>query len=317
LTMPARQSFRWARIEAEAPGADTAKQIFVARNFYIFEEIMNIETTISGLRKQLRGHHPPCTALVPTMGNLHAGHIHLVEEANDRADRVVVSIFVNPLQFGPSEDFHSYPRTFKRDCAMLEQAGVDLLFAPTVEAIYPHGEAASTRVCPPDSLGGILCGAARPGHFTGVATVVAMLLNAAQPDMALFGEKDYQQLLVIKKMAEDLLLPVEIVGIPTVREADGLAMSSRNGYLSAEQRAIAPCLYQTLQWTSGQLQGGRQDFAALEQEAAAMLQATGFRPDYAAIRRADDLAAPQPGERLVVLAAAWLGKARLIDNSRV
>ena len=252
-------------------------------------------------------------ALVPTMGNLHAGHIKLVEAAHAQAPRVAVSIFVNPLQFGPNEDYQSYPRTLAADQARLQAAKADLLFAPSVEEMYSSGREQLTRVEVPE-LSAVLDGAFRPGHFAGVATVVLKLFNLVQPDVALFGEKDYQQLLVVRRMAADLSLPVEIFGVPTVREPDGLAMSSRNQYLTPEERRLAPLLYRTLGETAAALRSGRRDFARLEAEAVSKLS-THLRPDYVAIRDALTLAVPQAhAPALIVLAAAWLGKARLIDN---
>ncbi len=253
-------------------------------------------------------------AFVPTMGNLHAGHLALVAEARRRAPAVAASIFVNPMQFNDADDFAAYPRTFREDAAQLEAAGVTLLFAPPTAEFYRRPLQESTRVTVP-GLSDILCGAFRPGHFEGVTTVVNKLFNIVQPDLAVFGEKDFQQLLLIRRMVEDLALPVEIVGVPTVREADGLAMSSRNRYLSAEERRRAPALYRTLCRTAEQLAAGRGDHQAMEQEAMETLTQEGLRPEYFSIRRAEDLAAPQDGERaLVVLTAAWLGSARLIDN---
>ncbi len=253
-------------------------------------------------------------AFVPTMGNLHAGHLDLIVEARHRADRVVASIFVNPMQFGEGEDFDAYPRTLEADTAKLTEAGVDLLFAPTVSAIYPSGARQQTRVEVP-GLSDLLCGASRPGHFIGVATIVCKLFNMVQPDLAVFGEKDYQQLMVIRRMVTDLAFPVEIVGKSTVREADGLAMSSRNGYLSPEQRASAPSLYQALQATAKAIRAGNRDFNSLQAEAERALRQAGFRPDYYAIRRAEDLELPTENEpSLVILAAAFLGTTRLIDN---
>ena len=255
-------------------------------------------------------------AFVPTMGNLHAGHIALVERARALAGYVVVSIFVNPLQFSAGEDLDAYPRTPQADGRMLEAAGVDLLWTPGVRDLYPRGLEQTTRVEVP-GLGEILCGAHRPGHFAGVATVVTILLNAVGPDLALFGEKDYQQLLVIRRLVEDLRLPVTVVPVPTVREPDGLAMSSRNGYLSVEERGRAPALFRALQGAARCLSGGEADPQAVEAEGVAELSATGLRPDYFSVRRVADLAAPGPADRdLVVLAAAWLGRARLIDNLR-
>jgi pantoate--beta-alanine ligase len=254
-------------------------------------------------------------AFVPTMGNLHAGHRHLMEQARRHADAVVTSIYVNPLQFGPQEDFSAYPRTPEQDRTVLADAKVELLFLPDDAVIYPRGRAASTRVEVP-GVSDILCGAARPGHFRGVATVVHRLLQLVSPDVALFGKKDYQQLLVIRLMAADFGLPVEIVGIDTIRDADGLAMSSRNGYLSPEERRIAPKLYATLQVLAGQIQGAPWgSFADHETQAAEQLEIAGFRPDYVSVRHQQDLAIPGPNDRqLVILAAAWLGRTRLIDN---
>ena len=256
-------------------------------------------------------------ALVPTMGNLHAGHIALVMRARELADRVVASIFVNPIQFGEGEDFDAYPRTLVEDQAKLADAGLDLLFAPSVSEVYPRGRDGLTKVSVP-GVTEILCGASRPGHFDGVTTVVAKLFNMALPDVALFGEKDFQQLMVIRRMTEDLDFPVEIVGHPIVREADGLAMSSRNGYLSAEERAVAPALNRALAAAAERLKAGEGDYAAVIAEAEASLSAAGFRPDYFQIRRFDDLGEPAADEReLVILVAAYLGRARLIDNLTV
>ncbi len=255
-------------------------------------------------------------ALVPTMGNLHAGHLDLVRRAREQAARVVVSIFVNPMQFGPSEDFAAYPRTLDADREKLRQAGADLVFAPRVQEVYPDGQVQQTRVEVPE-ISNQLCGASRPGHFVGVATVVCKLFNMVQPDLAIFGEKDFQQLLVIRRMTRDLSLPVDIVGAPTVREADGLAMSSRNGYLNAEERALAPRLYANLQQAARAL-GQGDGVAHVEADTARALEQAGFRPDYVSVRRAADLGLPGESDReLVILAAAQLGPARLIDNLRV
>jgi len=259
-------------------------------------------------------------ALVPTMGNLHRGHLVLVDEALARADRVVTSIFVNPLQFGPAEDFGSYPRTLAQDSQLLCEAGNHALFAPRERDMYPRGRNGSTVVEVP-GLSDQLCGASRPGHFRGVATVVAKLFSLVQPDLALFGEKDFQQLLVIRRMTADLDLPVEIIGVPTVREADGLALSSRNGYLTPAERAIAPRLYSALRQAATDLQRGASP-ADVERDAQQALAVAGFTPDYVSVRRREDLA-PAPAmvsdgtpvsRELVVLAAARLGAARLIDN---
>ncbi|HKS93728.1 MAG TPA: pantoate--beta-alanine ligase [Gammaproteobacteria bacterium] len=255
-------------------------------------------------------------ALVPTMGNLHAGHLQLVEQAHARAKRAVVSLFVNPLQFGPGEDYQSYPRTLEADQAKLQAVRADLLFAPAVEEMYARGRDQITRVDVP-GLSAILDGEFRPGHFSGVATVVLKLLNIVQPDVALFGEKDYQQLLIVRRLVADLSLPVEIVGVPIVREADGLAMSSRNQYLTPAERQQAPLLFRTLGETAAALRNGRRDFSRLEAEAVQKLSPP-LRPDYVSIRAAHTLAAADANTRdFVVLAAAWLGKARLIDNIQV
>ncbi len=255
--------------------------------------------------------------LVPTMGNLHDGHIALVEKALQRTDHVVVSIFVNPLQFGANEDLDSYPRTLAEDQRRLLDAGAHVVFAPSVNDMYPEGMQGHTLISVPVVSEG-LCGASRPGHFDGVATVVGKLLNIVQPDLAVFGEKDFQQLAVIRKMAHDLCLPVQIMGAPIVRAADGLALSSRNGYLSDEQRRVAPRLYQTLQQIQQQLVGGRRDFPAIIEEARVELTVAGFQPDYLDLRDAQSLQPVTPDcQDIVILAAAYLGTTRLIDNLQV
>ncbi len=255
--------------------------------------------------------------LVPTMGNLHAGHLTLVESLAGAVDRLVVSIFVNPLQFGAGEDYESYPRTLEADRRALSAYPVDALFAPGAQEMYPHGEPVTVIDLP--ALTGTLCGAARPGHFAGVALVVAKLFHIVEPDEAAFGAKDYQQLQVVRRLTADLDLPVEVVAVPTVREPDGLAMSSRNHYLTPAERETAPALYETLRGVARELRAGRREYAALEREAAALLQEHGFdEVDYVAVRRPGDLAPPAGGEpRLVCLAAARLGAARLIDNLEV
>ncbi len=276
-------------------------------------------TTIIDLREQVRAWRMAGEriALVPTMGNLHAGHLSLVRQARELADRVVVTIFVNPLQFGAGEDFASYPRTMQQDSDALTEVGADLLFAPSVEEVYSRPQEFQTKIEVP-GISDILCGASRPGHFVGVATVVCKLFNMVQPDVALFGQKDYQQLMVIRLMVDDLCVPVEIIGVPTVREADGLAMSSRNGYLTAQERAQAPGLRRVILATAEALESGERNFAKLEKEADQALEKVGFRPDYYSIRRADDLAEPGAVDQgLVIMAAAYLGKARLIDNHQV
>jgi len=271
--------------------------------------------TIAAVREQVAAWHRvgDTVAFVPTMGNLHAGHLALVAAARKLADHVVVSIFVNPLQFGPNEDFDRYPRTLAEDAAKLEQVEADLLFAPPVEEIYPHGQVVATKVDVPGVSEG-LCGAMRPGHFVGVATVVAKLFNIVQPDLAIFGEKDFQQLQVIRKMVNDLCMPIEIVGVSTMREADGLALSSRNQYLSTEERSKAGMLYQQLRAAADQL-SERDDFSTLESEAMKALHDAGFEPEYFAIRNAETLLpAEKDTSELVILVAARLGNTRLIDN---
>lgn len=257
-------------------------------------------------------------AFVPTMGNLHGGHLSLLERAREIADRTVMSIFVNPIQFGRGEDYERYPSTLKEDSAKLLANGLDLLFAPDLAQLYPGGVESDTRVSVPE-LSSILCGEFRPGHFSGVATVVAKLLINVQPDVALFGEKDYQQLLVVRRMVTDLCLPVEIMGMPVVRESDGLAMSSRNAYLDPDQRKLAPVIFKTLRETASKVRDGRyQDYAKFEEEGMRVLQGAGLRPEYFRIRRTEDLGEPKPEDRhLSILAAAWLGPARLIDNIKV
>jgi pantoate--beta-alanine ligase len=255
-------------------------------------------------------------AFVPTMGNLHAGHISLLAAARYRGDRVIASIFVNPLQFGPSEDYTAYPRTLADDQQLLQEAHCDLLFAPQVADMYPHGGDQRTLIVV-RGLSDILCGRFRPGHFDGVATVVAKLFGIVSPDVAVFGEKDYQQLLVVRHMTLDLALPVEIVGAPTVRAPDGLALSSRNRYLSVEERALAPLIHQTLSRTARALYGGSTEHAALEAEGSATLEAAGMSVEYFAVRNAADLSEPSAAStELVVLTAVRLGRARLIDNLR-
>ncbi len=252
-------------------------------------------------------------ALVPTMGNLHAGHMALVDRAREAGDFVVASVFVNPLQFGPGEDLDAYPRTLPQDQQLLTEHGTALLFAPSAQAMYPDGMSGQTRVSVPE-LGDILCGASRPGHFDGVTTVVSKLFNILTPDVAVFGLKDYQQFTILQKMVRDLCMDIDLIGIPTARAEDGLALSSRNGYLTAEERARAPALFRTLQDTAARLQRGETAAEALA-GARSALEDAGFRPDYVELRTQHDLARPAPTDRaLVLLAAAHLGKARLIDN---
>lgn len=255
-------------------------------------------------------------ALVPTMGNLHAGHLALIDAARAAADRVVVSVFVNPLQFDREDDLAAYPRTLDADRDKLASRGVELLFAPGEAEIYPCGRDISRVEVP--GLSGILEGASRPGHFAGVATIVSKLFHLVEPDAAVFGEKDFQQLLLIRRMVRDLDFPVEILAVPTVRETDGLALSSRNVYLRAEERVRAPALSRTLQWIGQRLLAGESAFAEMENEAMTSLREAGFEPDYVSIRCAEDLGSPETSERrLIVLAAAWLGRARLIDNLKI
>ena len=280
---------------------------------------MDTVTTIAAVREHVRGwHHQGLrVAFVPTMGNLHPGHVSLIEAARRHGERFVASIFVNPMQFGPNEDFAHYPRTPREDERMLEAAGCDLMFTPAVEEIYPHGSERATRVEVP-GLSRILEGEFRPGHLEGVSTVVAKLFHIVEPDVAVFGEKDFQQLTVIRRMVVELCMPVEIIGAPTVRDADGLAMSSRNQYLTAAERALAPRIYATLQAAAQRLRAGDGDLSGIERSGFRALESAGFRPEYFAVRQALDLGAPSAQVReLVLLTAARLGKARLIDNVQV
>jgi pantoate--beta-alanine ligase len=280
----------------------------------VISDIKVLRATVKAWRQE--GH---TVAFVPTMGNLHQGHLKLVDEARQRADKVIVSIFVNPMQFGANEDLAKYPRTLAEDCAGLTDHQADAVFTPTPELIYPKGLEVQTAVDVP-FIGDNHCGASRPGHFRGVSTIVTKLFNLVQPDIALFGKKDYQQLAVIRALTIDLSFPIEIIGIDTERAADGLALSSRNGYLSAEQRATAPLIYQQLRWLAEQIRGqqGTSDFRALEQQVRETLGQAGFRPDYVNICQrhnlelANDLSSP-----LVILLAAYLGTTRLIDNLEV
>lgn len=260
------------------------------------------------------------SVLVPTMGNLHAGHLSLVKIARERGARVITSIFVNKLQFAPHEDFDKYPRTFERDCELLSAGGSDLVFAPSDSELYPETQGYTVR--PPPGLADILEGAVRPGFFSGVCTVVLKLFNLVQPDVAVFGKKDYQQLLVIRNMVRQLALPIEIVPGETVRDAGGLALSSRNGYLNESQRTEAAQLHAALRKVAAAVKAGRSDWPAIEREARDFLTARGWQPDYVSIRLRADLrapapGAPAPGEPLVVLAAAKLGGTRLIDNLEI
>lgn len=259
-------------------------------------------------------HHDEHVAIVPTMGNLHEGHLSLVELAAEHAERVVVTVFVNPTQFGDGEDFEDYPRTLERDTRRLKTLQADAVFAPSVDTVYPFGIDNATTVSVP-GLTQNFCGASRPGHFDGVTTVVARLFALVQPDVAVFGQKDFQQQLVIRHMTTDLSLPIRIITAPTVREPNGLAKSSRNQYLNAEERDLAPQLHAAIKYIGQELQNGKRDFEELESNAVDKLQEVGFVPDYVAIRRAQNLEVPDRDcDELVVLVAAQLGKARLIDN---
>lgn len=276
---------------------------------------MKVDATIQAVRSSLliARKQGKSIAFVPTMGNLHDGHLALVQLAKQRADFVVCSIFVNPTQFGINEDFDRYPRTLTRDIDLLEQAGCDLVFAPEASEMYSHGKSQLTSVRV-DGISSILCGASRPGHFDGVATVVCKLFSIIQPDLAVFGSKDYQQVAVIRTMVQDLCLPVTILAAPTVRDADGLALSSRNQYLTPEERQVAPLIYQQLQIISQQFSANPREMAGIIQAARDALTQQGFAVDYLSIR-STQLSAFQPGmTEAVVLVAAKLGNTRLIDN---
>ncbi|WP_394777914.1 pantoate--beta-alanine ligase [Undibacterium sp.] len=279
---------------------------------------MKIISSIEELRDQLRGQLR--TAFVPTMGNLHEGHLSLMRLAKKHGDPVVASIFVNRLQFGPNEDFDKYPRTFQADVEKLEKEGVYVLFAPTEKDLYPEPQ--EYRVRPPDDLGNILEGEFRPGFFTGVTTVVLKLFSCVQPKVAVFGKKDYQQLMIIRNMSKQFALPTEIIAAETWRAEDGLALSSRNGYLNEAERAEAPALYQTLNEVAQEIRDGHLDISELEKKAMAKLASRQWNPDYIAVRKQADLQPPSAGDLaqkapLVVVAAAKLGKTRLIDNLEV
>ena len=253
-------------------------------------------------------------ALVPTMGNLHAGHLHLVNVAREHAERVVVSIFVNPTQFGDGEDYENYPRTIEKDKRQLKRVRADILFTPDVDTIYPFGADTATSITVP-VLTQEFCGSYRPGHFDGVTTVVSRLFSLVQPDAAVFGKKDYQQYLVVERLIEDLSLPIKLIGAETQRDEDGLAISSRNQYLSESERKKAPELHDVLQSMREELLSGKKDFNELEENAVFDLKRIGFAPEYVSIRKADDLDEAEPGDReLVILAATFLGDTRLIDN---
>ncbi|WP_417215004.1 pantoate--beta-alanine ligase [Alcanivorax sp.] len=271
--------------------------------------------SVAQVREYVRGWHNKgqTVGFVPTMGNLHDGHISLIREARARCDVVVVSIFVNPTQFGPNEDFDRYPRTLDADAAALVEAGTDLLFAPSVEEMYPLGQ--NQTWVDVDQLGDYLCGASREGHFRGVTTVVSKLLNIVQPDVAVFGEKDFQQLAILRRMCEELLFPVKIVGAATSRETDGLARSSRNGFLSDSERTLAPQLYAHLQQLKTDIDAGERDYRALESRISQSLDTAGFSVDYLTIVSAKTLAPAGPQDTdLVAAVAAKLGSTRLIDN---
>ncbi|MBU6491346.1 MAG: pantoate--beta-alanine ligase [Burkholderiales bacterium] len=278
---------------------------------------MKVIHSIQELRDQMRGQNR--AAFVPTMGFLHEGHLSLMRLARQHGDPVVASIFVNRLQFGPNEDFDKYPRTLSEDAEKLQRENVYVLFAPDEKVMYPEPQ--EYRVEPPHDLGDILEGEFRPGFFKGVCTVVMKLLSCVQPRVAVFGKKDYQQLMIVRRMCQQFALPVDIVAAETVRDTDGLALSSRNVYLSADERAEAPMLYRTLHHVSDAVKEGRTDYAALEEQAMASLTERGWRPDYVAIRRRANLqrpdAGPAPADSLVVLAAARLGQTRLIDNLEI
>ena len=275
--------------------------------------------SIAAVRQQVRAWRADglTVGFVPTMGSLHLGHMSLLSAARFRADRVIASVFVNPLQFGPGEDFERYPRAPEEDARLLADAGCEALFLPGVDEIYPKGNSSTTRVSV-RPLSEILEGAHRPGHFDGVATVVAKLFGIVQPDIAVFGEKDYQQLAIIRRMVADLEIPVEIIGAPTVRSADGLAMSSRNRYLSTDERALAPRIFATLKAAADRIHAGERNYTAISEWGAAELRAASMQPDYFEVRDSQTLLAPGPDSReVVILTAARLGRARLIDNLRV
>ena len=274
---------------------------------------MDVITSVGALRERLQ--REPDNVFVPTMGNLHAGHIQLMRMAKERAACTVVSIFVNRIQFGPKEDYDRYPRTLQADSDKMKDVGVDVVFAPSEREIYPGPQ---TFLVEPSDLQHILEGAFRPGHFRGVATVVLKLFNMVSPRAAIFGKKDYQQYVVLRDMVKQLALPVEIVPAETVRADDGLALSSRNGYLSPAERAEAPRLYRCVRAARDEVQAGKRDFRRIELQAMSTLADKGWRPDYVSVRRQSDLQPPAEGDReLVVLAAAFLGRTRLIDNVEV
>lgn len=276
---------------------------------HTFAEITAVREQIKQYKREGRK-----VAFVPTMGNLHEGHLTLVRKAREHADVVVVSIFVNPMQFDRADDLNNYPRTLEDDLTKLNGEGVELVFTPTPDIIYPNGVEEQTSIDVP-GLANILEGASRPGHFRGVATVVTKLFNIVQPDVACFGEKDFQQLAVIRKMTQDLALDIDIIGVATVREMDGLAMSSRNGLLTIDERQRAPVLARTMRWISSAIRGGRDDYASVIEDASDQLRAAGLQPDEIFIRDAQTLRAiTEQSTQAVILVSAFLGKARLIDN---
>ena len=280
---------------------------------------MQVVEKIPALRERMRAGGLGGVGLVPTMGNLHAGHLALVDACRAAADVCVASIFVNPTQFGPAEDFASYPRTLPADLRALKAAGVDCVFAPSVAEMYPDGQEGHTTIAVP-ALAGTLCGASRAGHFDGVATVVAKLFHIVAPRRAFFGEKDWQQLVLVRTMARQLNMPVEVVGVPTVRAEDGLALSSRNDYLTAEERRRAPLLHRGLQRARRAIAAGERDYPAIENRVREELAGGGFDVDYVAVRDAERLAAPEAATAIAnirVFAAARLGRTRLIDNVAV
>ncbi len=278
-----------------------------------FSDKKQLQTHLLELKRQGNS-----IGFVPTMGNLHAGHLSLIETARQHCDIVVASIFVNPLQFGPNEDFDAYPRTLERDTEQLIEKGCDCLFLPTTDEVYPRGQSMHTKVEAIDALTNKLCGASRPGHFLGVTTVVNILFNIVQPNVAVFGKKDYQQLMIIKRMVDDLMLPISIIGGDIVREENGLAMSSRNGYLSQTEKDKASHLRGTIIATQKQIEAGDRNFASLKNHAIKLLQQDGFKVDYFEIVRQTDLEPASANDTdLLIAAAAWLGQPRLIDNQEV
>ena len=281
---------------------------------------MKIIFDLEGLRDAVSGwkNEGSSIALVPTMGNLHLGHLSLIEGAKDQADRTAVSIFVNPIQFGHGEDYELYPSTLEQDLDILRDANVDLVFSPNLGELYPAGIEADTRITVPD-ISDILCGEFRPGHFSGVATVVMKLFINVQPDYAFFGEKDYQQTLVIKRMVSDLLLPVEVLTLPIIREENGLAMSSRNGYLSESQKKLSSEIYKAIEKAATMMRAGSNSFEKIEKNSSDLLEELGFKVEYFSIRRRQDLklVTDTIDKSLIILVAAWIGDTRLIDNLQV